>query len=886
MTGFFQLWARVILTWPRLVLLLGLLSVAASLNQVGHNLKFSTDRTGLLNPEHPVQRSWKNFRSQFGGNTDLVVLISGSPPMAQAFCDQLASNLKAQDQLFEDVIYRVELPQLASGSLYYLPPAELERLEGLLRDLAPWANSLSHGNLGEIKRLLENHQELSTAKIRPVLPLLHRALQTLNHKIEGVQPSQYISPLPKIEVQAIPGLPQPKPGQTVFYNQVGGPGTLLLIAQPKNRQGSFGADQATVEGLRKVVANTMAGFPSVDCMVSGEPVINTDEMVGAANDAFRAGLVALLLVSVLLSLAFGDAVRPAAAVFALLMGLSWAFCFACLQVGTLNLLTVHFGTILVGLSMTFAIQLLSHFQNLRCQDPQASSEELLKTTVIDIGSHSLVGALTTAIAFGALHFTDFRAAAELGEITGAGVIFTFVSIFTFLPPLLLLQERWLGRFEGRPLRLPGLEPLGLWMSERPKTMLSLSLLMSLYSLSWFNRVPFNYNVLTLQSPNSDSVKVERYLQGLGYSTLYAVSTAPSLQEAKQLVSKFEGLPTVARVDSIVRLVPDQVAQKQPIIERIVARAQKLPHLAKPSNTPLRAEQLLDLKDKFDKAYPHLLELLPTDQSGKRVAAQLQRFKGLLNPNRPGPLEAAFREYQLELFEDLHQQLGFLEKQRAQPPLILEELPPALRNRSISTQGRYCIRIFPAHDCWERESLEAFCHSLEKVDPQVTGSPFLIHSYLEELRRAYSISGRNALAVICLLLLLHFRSLKNASLALFPKLLGVVWMIGAMGVAGFTFNAANFLALPITLGIGLIFGVNVLLECQQSGAARLYTSSTASAVVLAGMSATVGFSSFLLAEHVGVSSFGFVMAAGVAANLVTSLVTLPALLSWRGRPLQS
>ena len=104
------------------------------------------------------------------------------------------------------------------------------------------------------------------------------------------------------------------------------------------------------------------------------------------------------------------------------------------------------------------------------------------------------------------------------------------------------------------------------------------------------------------------------------------------------------------------------------------------------------------------------------------------------------------------------------------------------------------------------------------------------------------------------------------------------MIGCMGLFGVHFNAANFLALPITLGIGLIFGVNVLLECQEKGAAQLYSSSTSAAVVLAGLSATVGFSSFLLASHQGVASFGFVMAAGVAANLLTSLGTLPALLT--------
>ena len=100
----------------------------------------------------------------------------------------------------------------------------------------------------------------------------------------------------------------------------------------------------------------------------------------------------------------------------------------------------------------------------------------------------------------------------------------------------------------------------------------------------------------------------------------------------------------------------------------------------------------------------------------------------------------------------------------------------------------------------------------------------------------------------------------------------------MGVCGVSFNSANFLALPITLGIGLIFGVNVLLECQERGSGSLFRGSTGAAVMLSGLTAMLGFSSFLMVSHVGVSSFGFVMAAGVGANLLTSLLTLPALLT--------
>jgi predicted RND superfamily exporter protein len=217
----------------------------------------------------------------------------------------------------------------------------------------------------------------------------------------------------------------------------------------------------------------------------------------------------------------------------------------------------------------------------------------------------------------------------------------------------------------------------------------------------------------------------------------------------------------------------------------------------------------------------------------------------------------------------------LKAQEAGVPDLLDQLPGPLKVRSVGRSGSLAIRIFPRGDAWEREPLERFVRQLQAVDPEITGTPVLIYYYLEELRHAYNVSGRNALIVICVLLLVHFRSVKRASLALFPKLLGIIWMLGVMGTLGIDFNAANFMALPLTLGIGLIFGVHVL---QQSDQARsLFQGSTGPAILLSALTTIIGFATLLAASHRGVASLGLVMAVGVGANLVTSVVVLPALL---------
>jgi predicted RND superfamily exporter protein len=621
-------------------------------------------------------------------------------------------------------------------------------------------------------------------------------------------------------------------------------------------------------------------------------VINTDEMVGALNDSIKCSLTALVLVSLILALAFADPLRPLCAVISLLVGLSWSFAFAALTLGTLNLLTVHFATILVGLCATFAIQLLSHYQDLRGKwaDDQHTPRQVLEQAVSDTGPQTLIGAVTTAVAFWSLHFTNFRAAGELGLITGTGVLLTFLAIWTLLPVLLDLTE---GDKEPHPLRIPGFAGLGRQLTRHPRWVLAVSLGMTLYSLTWMSRVPFNYNLLSLQAPGNDAVRVEHLLQSLGYSSLYAVTTAPSLEAVDPLAQRLETLPSVAHVESVANLLPRDVEKKREAVTEILDTVQRMGDLPLPqldsflsSGEPYRsADQLLALRAKLQRSGPRLERLfqsLPPGKDRDRLLKALSQLKEMLLRGSPGPMEAGLRAYEERLYQELQQYREFLATQRPTPPDVLKTIPEALRTRSVSPEGNFSLRIFPRANIWEREPLQQFVTQLREADPHVTGTPLLIFYYLEELRLAYSGAGRNALLVIAVLLLLHYRSLTQAALALFPKLLGVVWMIGLMGAFGQSFNAANFLALPITLGIGLVFGVNILSECRAGGVSGLYESATGGGVFLSGLVATVGFASFMLAEHVGVASFGFVMAAGVGANMLTSLGTLPALLEVWGQ----
>lgn len=874
--------ARLCATRPRSILSIALLLALACGVFTLKTLRFSSSRTDMLNPAAPAQRKWRAVQAAFDVTADFIVLASGPADECETALDELSQRLSQEPQVFSKVFHRLDLPEFSHSTLYYLSEGDLRRLRDVLRVARPWLSALAgkQGLNGLIPSLTSNDPALTVRQMTPALPFINRLLRGLVENLESRATSPYLSPMGEFQpdASALRGRTL-RPGQTRFYNTLPDGRTYMLLCSPADTSGTFSVDVKTVARLRQLVAQLSSHHPEVRLVVSGEPVLNTDEMAGAQRDATRSGMWSLLLVAGLLRIAFRNNWEPVFLLLSLGLALAWSCAFAALSVQTLNLLTINFATILVGLGLTFGIHILYRYREQRAAG--ASPEAALQATIEKAGRDDLVGAATTAIAFWALHFTAFRSAAELGLITGTGVLFCYTAMITVVPSLLAWRD------QGPDAQLPTSRPNGLARADcavraRPALVLGGTLALTLYSLTWLSRVGFDYNMLNLQPRNSEAVRVEHGLQRSGYSALNAVVIARDVPEAVRQSRALLQQPSVSQVDSVVSLLPTRVSAKQPVIREIIRLSRGLA-LPRPPRR-MEASQMLSLLSQFQLLRRQAAPAVQLWQSTSSAAAArelnvlLARLDQNLDRANPGPVQESLRSFQAALANDLTTQLSRLRQQTDHAPDVLAHLPAALRVRSLAKDGRVALRVFARHDIWEREALERFVQSVERVNPSASGAPFLIYDYLEELRTAYSTSGRNALVVIAVLLLLHFRSLLLAALAITPKLLAVLWMIGAMGLCGAQFNPANFLALPLTLGVGLIFGVHVLQRLLESESESLFENSVGPAVLLSGLTSIVGFATLMLAGHRGVASFGLVMTLGMGANLVSSLVTLPALVS--------
>lgn len=861
---------------PRAVVLVALASALFCLLTALRGLSFTVDRTDMLAPNHPVQRNWLAYRQEFGDSSDYVVMAKGDPEKARLAVEDLGQRLKAEPQTFSNVLYRFDLPDLLKSSLYYVSLPSLHALIDQVERAHQLLGPLSARN--GLEALLRSLARSSSARelaerLGPSLPIMNKVLESLvvcmESRGEVSAPSfltEITSDLPDLRELGV------KPGQKSFYLTVDGGHAYVMLLSARESSRDYATSLYTISRLRALAEQVHRQHFDVEVMVSGEPVINADETQMALRDALRASLYAFVLVGLLLIFVFRAIRKPAAVMLSMLVGICWTSALAAWTLGEINLLTVNYVTMLVGLGMSFGIHILYRFQLERSIGLEPA-QAIRSTLGMERGN--FVGALSTAVAFWALYFTSFRAAGQLGLVTGSGMLLCYFSNVTTLPALLMLLDK--GRHQEFCPHWRWMSRTNSWILARRKWVLLASLIVSLYSLTWVTRIPFDYNLMNIQADNAPALSVERYLQRFQFSALYGVLIADNMEEARQLSKRLAIQPTVGRVASVTSFEPRQVEEKRPLVERLIRLGQ---NLEVPSFPTVRTgEQMENLYSAYQAARRQSKVALkvwrtgPLRQEADHFEALLHRLDASLDADNPGPMQDAMRAFERNEIGQVMLETKLLKQQVSEPPQVLQALPPELLRRTVSPNGRVSLRVFPREDCWERDALGRFVKNLRHIDRNATGYAVLVYYYLEDMRKAYIQSGRNALAVIFVLIIFHFRSLRTAMLAMFPKLLGVLWMIGAMGWLGVSFNPINFLSLPLTLGIGLIFGLHVLEARNEC----LFRDSTGPAIVLSGLTTMIGFATVLTAEHKGVASFGLLMVLGVGANLLSSVITLPALL---------
>jgi uncharacterized protein len=874
--------AGVVKGWAWWIIAICLALAVVSVYYTYQHLTFRTNRSDLVASDQRLLLLGEQLAKDFGSRDDLVVVVeNGHPDRSKAFAEALAAELKKYPRDFREVFYRLQPEAFKKWALLYLEPKQINEIKGKLNEhqgvlanlaanpgLTPFYQGvnqeLTQSLLGELFVGFLNEDQ-GDKKI-PDLSLLVSSLRELQQGIGGDKP--FTSPLAGFFIKELEDLDQE--GYFLTENNR----YLLFLVTPQ--QDGFSQASATVELLRDIVARVEVKFPGLKAGVTGPMALEADEMGSALADIALATWLSLAAQMLLLILFFRSLRRPLLEGLVLVVSLCWTFALATLVVGHLNLLSIVFAPLMLGITIDFGVHWFCRLEEE--QSFQGKTNGNAMTCTMHRAVPAIVyAALAAAASFIPLSLTGFKGLAELGVILTIGVLLTLVATLTLLPSLVLVTERYNYQ---EPLRTcPGTPRPFLRLSWRnPGLVATVGLILTALGAVSLLHVKFDLNPLHLQNQKTESVVWEmKLLKNSRYSTSYGALTTKSLGDLKAKSAILKELPTVSHVESILSFFPEHPEAKREQLAELAPIFQKISFPASPAS-PADPRELAQVLGSINYKLGRALESDPN-------LAQVKEAKGLLDriiPELRGAspqAEAHLAAFEKKFVQDLKDKWDFFREGVNSPLPRISDLPAEVRDRFISPQGAFLLRVFSSEDIWDPVPLGRFVKDLQRVDPDVTGDPVLLYYFTKAFRNACLSAAGLGLLFITIMLWAVFRSLKLTLLALLPLFVGTGWTLNLMWLLGIPFNQANVLFLPLILGEGIEFGIIILVRWQMEASARVITlpASTAKGVLLAALTTTVGFGSLMVSGHQGTFSLGLLATVGSLSVLLASLSVMPAFL---------
>jgi predicted RND superfamily exporter protein len=626
-------------------------------------------------------------------------------------------------------------------------------------------------------------------------------------------------------------------------------GVTLMLIEVGGFSTSAAQSSALIDKVRadmKALGGTDHYAPGMRVGFTGDVAISAEETAALVDDlTLSSGLVVFtVLAAIVLFYGWGRAVP--ALFLPLAVGTVYAFALASLPpfgITELNSNTAFLGSIIIGNGINFGIIQLARYVEARRHGETV--EDSLALALWATRKGTLSAALAAGVAYASLVAMQFRGFRQFGVIGGLGMLLAWLATYFLMPPLLAWLDR--GRFAPKP-RLKS-RSLMSWVARavagKPRLFAGAAAVLTLlaaWQVRGFGRDQLEYDFSRLR-------RHDTWETGEGYWG-----------------KKMDGL--LQRYLTPTAILTDSRAEADAVEARLRA-----------AGPPLK-DMIASIRSYDD--------LVPPDATEK--AAEVAVIRKKLTPNIRAAMEKDDRDKLERLIGRADQTPAELDKAfHIKDGDVPDVLTRGLRERDGSVGRAILVYPNPASTWWRGETITTFVHELREAakapvalggrPARVAGGPALSSDIIASMEHDGPLASGLAFAGVALTVLLLFRRGIATPFVIGSLIVGVLWLLALSIFAGIKINFVNFIAFPITFGIGVDYAVNVMGRYLRDGGRSVAAAvrGTGGAVALCSFTTIVGYSSLLVAKNVGLFLFGVLAVLGEITCLVTAVIVLPAVL---------
>jgi len=832
---------------------IGLAAVLAAGSGVyaGTHFAIRTDTKMLISTDLPWRQREERFLESFPQRQILVVIDAPTPELVEQATSKLAEALATRSDLIHSVRQIQGGNFFARNGLLYLPTDKVARVtDGLTRanalleilaadpSLRGTLNALSLGitgvHLGEL-----NLDDMT----RPVT----MAADTAENVLAG-RPASF-------SWRALAGGPA-EPTDLRRFIEVE-PVLDFMVLEP---------GRAATDAIAQTASDLKLGADyQARVRQTGRIPTDDDEFGTLKENAGLNAAVSLLAVLIILWLALRSARIIFAVAVSLLVGLAISAAWGLFLVGALNLISIAFFVLFIGLGVDFGIQFNVRYRAERHDYPELRTA--LHSTAVKVGGPLALAALATAVGFSSFLPTAYRGLSELGEIAGSGMIIAFVTSITLLPALLAVLN---PPSEPHPMGFTQLAPVDRFLELHRIPVVVIIILVVVLASPLLFWLQFDFNPLHLQSPKVESVATFLELRKNPQTGANAIEIeAPDLAAANATAQRLSALPQVSQTRTLSDLVPGDQDEKLKFIHDAETAIDASLNPREVDRPPTDQEDIEALSSVADA----LLKVAGNNQGpGADAARRLSELLTQLAEADPFVRMRAETAVTAPLRISLDQLRQELKPER----ITTENIPSDVAGEWVTTDGHARVQVLPKGDPEDTEVLRGFATSVLAVEPNATGPAVFLYEARNTVVRAFIEAGIFALSAIAILLWIALRRMGDVVLTLLPLLVAGVVTLELCAVFDLPLNFANIIALPLLLGVGVAFKVYYIMAWR-AGKTALLQSSLTRAVIFSAMTTATAFGSLWLSSQPGTSSMGKLMALALVCTMTAAVLFQPALM---------